>query len=87
MTSLLLSAKRLPDGRIVLTNSKRDELPMQVVPTLIGNEMNNGADELRQALTMLNRGRSYQYVATRVHEAMLSAARVDVSEAVVERAD
>ena len=45
------------------------------VPTLEPDSemLNRGADELRQALTMLNSGRSYQYVVGRVYKAMLAA--------------
>ena len=69
MTSLLLSARRLPDGRVVLVGKDGKELPMQVVPaSLTGNMYKAFAEETC--------GMGYQY--------LLSAASVDVSEAVVE---
>ena len=70
MTSLLLSAKRLPDGRVVLTNSKGEELPMQVVPTKPMETMIDGYCN------------THEFAAT--WRNALSVASVDVSEAVVE---
>lgn len=52
----------------------------KVVPVEPDSEMvNRGADEMREALVMLNSGRSYQYVCGRVYKAMLAAAPADVA--------
>lgn len=44
-----------------------------VEPT--SDQVNDGADAMRQAMAMFNRGRSVQTAARRVYEAMLSAAQ------------
>ncbi len=70
MTTLLISAKRLPDGRIVLTNRKGEELPIDCVPSSVYLSW-------RSAIANRNPN-AYN------NEETLSAASVDVSEAVVE---
>ena len=101
MTSLLLSARRLPDGRIVLTNAKGEELPMQVAPTNFTATMQDAQVDFDRKTTYLSHPDvpyhgtdnydSAEKWANRLfkarYKALLSAASVDVSEAVVERAD
>ena len=74
MTALLLSARRLPDGRIILVGKDGKELPMQVVPKESSRQMVEVGDE----------GIGENFGAAGVYEIMLSAASVDVSEAIVE---
>lgn len=51
------------------------------------DQLNQGADALRQAMTMVARGKSYQYAAAKVYEAMLPPAspqNTEVSDKVID---